>query len=867
MSHSEKLIDSDKHFVINDITRKIKNQANAKEPLMQYDHNSERITFSIPRYIEGHDISECNKAEVHYINIDSKTKAVIKGRYDIMDFRIDETDETKMLCSWVISNNATKYVGRLNFLLRLSCVQENGTIDYAWNTKIYTSLMVSEGIYNTDDIKEEYADVLEQWKAEINTGLLNKVDKEAGKGLSTNDFTDELLWLLESAIQNEGNCVGMNFDNYLGNTAFVFFDKVNNRFDPAPKIFFSFYNEIIQSDPDGFDTSYGTVEQYILSIVEKTLKKRMFSYRSDAWSNWETIGYMSDENFTSELKNKLSNLYSNEEIDKKFENLTLPDVNMSGYAKKTELAEATEKLASKATFEEIEYEEVKGTLTTNTYVNANNGNLVEYSSYETREIEIEKGCSYVATASVKAAQFALAVFYDADYKFIGTYKKYVDSVVNYIREPIEIPENAVYMRVTTGSSSALPCKVPIIEKVKVSDSTQTIENLKENCKKADTLLWEKVNGEIEAGFVKSYDGKMNTSLDGYETMIVPLEEGYKYRVTSQVVNTGLCMAAFYAEDNKYNGYINEGVAGGIKYIKEEIENIPPGSAYMKVSTRPSNFPFVVEKAKIEPLSGLFEHTEKINTDLYNHLFLKGKTIVNFGDSIYGYHSNTKTDISSRISELTGATVYNCAFGGTQMSKHWNEYWSTFSMCSLVDAIVSNDFSVQDTAMADTNWTGRSVSHAYNFEVLKTIDFNKVDMITLGFGTNDFGDAMLDDEANPKNLETLCGALRYTIETLLTAYPHIQIFVCTPTYRFWMDDNGVFTDDSDTRVCGAGYTLMDVVDKEKEVSKEYRIKCIDNYFELGMNKFNRSHYFNANDGTHPNLNGRHLIASHIAKELF
>ena len=82
----------------------------------------------------------------------------------------------------------------------------------------------------------------------------------------------------------------------------------------------------------------------------------------------------------------------------------------------------------------------------------------------------------------------------------------------------------------------------------------------------------------------------------------------------------------------------------------------------------------------------------------------------------------------------------------------------------------------------------------------------------------------------------------------------------------MDDSGAFLEDSDTRAYGS-HTLIEIVEKAKEIAKEYHIKCIDNYFELGFNKFNRTQYFNANDGTHPNINGRHLIAKHIASELF
>lgn len=57
---------TDTHSSINPVTRAIKNASSKKATLMQNDHNSERFTFELPRYIEGYDMSLCNETEVHY---------------------------------------------------------------------------------------------------------------------------------------------------------------------------------------------------------------------------------------------------------------------------------------------------------------------------------------------------------------------------------------------------------------------------------------------------------------------------------------------------------------------------------------------------------------------------------------------------------------------------------------------------------------------------------------------------------------------------------------------------------------------------------------------------------------------------------
>ena len=152
-------------------------------------------------------------------------------------------------------------------------------------------------------------------------------------------------------------------------------------------------------------------------------------------------------------------------------------------------------------------------------------------------------------------------------------------------------------------------------------------------------------------------------------------------------------------------------------------------------------------------------------------------------------------------------------------------------------------------------------------LLKSIDWNNVDVITIAYGTNDWAAGVaVDDQDNLLSTATFCGALRYSLETLLTAYPHIKIFVCGQTYRFWMDGSGAFTDDSDTRI-SSGKKLTDFVAATESVTKDYHVPFVDNYYSLGINKFNRGYYFPADDGTHHNVLGAKLLAEHIAHELF
>ena len=173
MSHKEIIKDMDSIFEIDPVTRQIRNTSPSKVSVVQYDHNSERFRFSLQRFIEGHDMATCNRAEVHYL-----TKSGASGVYEITDLAISEEDEDKVACSWLLSQNATNDTGTLAFLLRFSCVAEDGTIDYAWNTGIFSGISITAGMYNAKTIVEQYADVLEQWKKTLQGGGGNLSDEQ-----------------------------------------------------------------------------------------------------------------------------------------------------------------------------------------------------------------------------------------------------------------------------------------------------------------------------------------------------------------------------------------------------------------------------------------------------------------------------------------------------------------------------------------------------------------------------------------------------------------------------------------------------------------------------------------------------------------
>ena len=162
MAHAHIVSDSDNHFIIDPISRQISNNSK-KTILIKTDHNSEQFTFELPRYVEGHDMSLSNKVEVHFLNINSKTRQTNPGIYNVVDFDVDAEDNTKVLGTWLVSREATKYPGSLNFVIRFSCLADDNVEYFFCNTAIYTGIAIADTIENAETIVEDYVDIFRQW--------------------------------------------------------------------------------------------------------------------------------------------------------------------------------------------------------------------------------------------------------------------------------------------------------------------------------------------------------------------------------------------------------------------------------------------------------------------------------------------------------------------------------------------------------------------------------------------------------------------------------------------------------------------------------------------------------------------------------
>lgn len=234
-----------------------------------------------------------------------------------------------------------------------------------------------------------------------------------------------------------------------------------------------------------------------------------------------------------------------------------------------------------------------------------------------------------------------------------------------------------------------------------------------------------------------------------------------------------------------------------------------------------------------------------------------KKYVAFGDSITQFGNYPQL-----CGKYIGANItYNFGVGGTHYAM-WNNSpdglsYDAFSMYRLVDAIVSGDWSLQEAGATIIDGINGNAKHSELVTKMKAVDYSKVDIISLAFGTNDYGGnnilGTVDD--NDQGITTL-GSLNYVLEKMSINFPKAHLFVMLPLFRTW--NNG--TETSDTRLNANGLTLVQYHDGIKSCCEKNHIPFIDLYNE-GINVQNHTTYLS--DGCHLTKYGYEWLGRKLA----
>ena len=456
-------------------------------------------------------------------------------------------------------------------------------------------------------------------------------------------------------------------------------------------------------------------------------------------------------------------------------------------------------------------------------------------------------------------------FYDATKKFIS----YVTNEGNSSMTTFEVPDSSYYFNISFSKS--------ILDRfmIEYGETQSSYEHFYSS----------EIDDHLLTSLIKESKNLMNPTLlgNGYLNNRGTVDEHVSYRYTKNYIPTKdhrwlsfqpnradvVVNIQFY--DLNRNYLVND----TNDLDKENIKRfeVPENAHYFRISfnlsvmdefmveygLHQSDYEAYMEPTFVEPFNNVVANEKEVDL-----------SVVCFGDSILSY-DRAPYDVASYIAERTGADVTNVGFGGCRMSSH-ESHWDAFCMYRLADSITSGNFDLQNQALIDGVDSSVPVGNRLptyfkeGLNVLKNIDFNEVDYITISYGQNDYtGGKTIDNSSNLYDTKTYKGALRHSLKTILETYPHLKILVTSPLYCFWYDSEGAFLEDGFTKEYN-GNTTVDFVNAGKEVSQEIPTVFLDNLHDLGINKFNRTEYFSSTDGIHLTPKGRKRLGHKIGSAL-
>lgn len=240
---------------------------------------------------------------------------------------------------------------------------------------------------------------------------------------------------------------------------------------------------------------------------------------------------------------------------------------------------------------------------------------------------------------------------------------------------------------------------------------------------------------------------------------------------------------------------------------------------------------------------------------------EGKTIVCFGDSLTEFQDiDNKKAYSDYIQDLTKANVVNIGIGGTQFRRRVpvvetpttaNEAYAALDIVNMVRACCEQDFAKQ---IAATNYLTSNNLDANDAIIarMQTIDWSKVDVVTIFAGTNDWNNASDSWGAEDSSEDKYTfGAINEIVRMIMTTYPHVVVYWFTPIVRWLTNDAGEKTAETfSDNLKRNNTTLKEFSARIVEVVKKHHLPICDMYNTLGWNQYNFSQFFPDNDSTHP-----------------
>lgn len=217
-------------------------------------------------------------------------------------------------------------------------------------------------------------------------------------------------------------------------------------------------------------------------------------------------------------------------------------------------------------------------------------------------------------------------------------------------------------------------------------------------------------------------------------------------------------------------------------------------------------------------------------------------------------------LAAKIAEKTNSIIYDCSFPDSSAACRYPVYnpeytRDHFNFYYVVECFRNNEFTAINSIANDEP----DPRYLEAVDVMKTVDMDKVDIMIVMYDSTDYNAGTPSDNPdNPLDVTAFTGGLRTTLNNIQATWPHIRVFLMSPTYAQYQDEDGNLHNGT-TKDIGNG-NLNHYLVKEVDVALDCGVSIIDNYFGT-INEDNFREYMT--DHMHYNDKGREKLADRIA----
>ncbi len=244
-----------------------------------------------------------------------------------------------------------------------------------------------------------------------------------------------------------------------------------------------------------------------------------------------------------------------------------------------------------------------------------------------------------------------------------------------------------------------------------------------------------------------------------------------------------------------------------------------------------------------------------------------RTVVVLGNSPFSDQRDSDTSVISLAGQLTEAVFYNCSVDGSHLAASNDTFrpeedpMDAFNLYWLTTLITLQNTGIYDSAFAAM---GDAVPRdaRYAFETLSTLDFQNVDVLAIMYDASDYlEERPLYNAENITDIQTYAGNLDASLELLRSAFPHLRIIVLSPTYAYYVEEDGSYIS-SDIHKSN-GYSLSTYAGNLERIAYLHSVSYLDNIYGT-VNENNADNYLE--DHLHLNAAGRQKLAERFVYAL-